>query len=143
MRQHHALWRKQAGATKGMETYVNPSDTQISQLRSLDLHGPIVMLNLLKFKPNGGERTYRDYMEKANSLLSDAGAQVTYMGRTLSTVIGGEDWDSIILVEYPSLGAFLTMWSSPEYPRDVRSDALEDSRLICTQPTGRFRQRDT
>lgn len=125
-----------------METYIDPSDAKISELRSLALDGPVVMLNLLRFKPDDGERKYREYAEKASPLLSAAGAKVTYMGHPRSTVIGREEWDLIILVEYPSLNAFLTMWSSSDYPRGVRSDALEDSRLICTQPTARIGQRN-
>jgi uncharacterized protein (DUF1330 family) len=50
-------------------------------------------------------------------------------------VIGGEsdDWDAVILVEYPSRAAFLDMTSSSDY-REVskdRSGALIDSRLIA------------
>lgn len=50
-------------------------------------------------------------------------------------MIGGDDddWDAVILVEYPSRRAFMEMTSSPKY-QDVSKDrtaGLADSRLIA------------
>jgi uncharacterized protein (DUF1330 family) len=50
-------------------------------------------------------------------------------------VIGNDadDWDAVILVEYPSRKAFLEMTSSPQY-REVSKDrtaGLADSRLVA------------
>jgi hypothetical protein len=49
-----------------------------------------------------------------------------------ATFIGGDEWDEALLVEYPSKQAFLDMTSAPDYPADIREDALTDSRLYCT-----------
>ncbi len=115
------------------DTYIHPSPEQIDALRKLDLDGPLVMLNLLKFNPDGGAEAYARYGEQAAPFLQKAGAKVRYLGDVAATVIGGEDWDEIILVEYPSTAAFFEMTGNPDYPGDVRAGALLDSRLYCTQ----------
>lgn len=49
------------------------------------------------------------------------------------TVIGDDDWDKVIIAEYPSIDAFLEMQRDTTYQAAVpyRTDALEDSRLIA------------
>ncbi len=119
------------------ETYINPSAEQISALRNMHLDGPITMLNLLRFAPNGGAEAYARYGAAAAPFLQSAGATIRYLGDVAGTVIGGEQWDEIILVEYPSLQAFFEMTGNPDYPSDIRTGALADSRLYCTQESSR------
>jgi len=47
-----------------------------------------------------------------------------------------EQWDEVLLVEYPSKDAFLAMLKSPGYQAITfhRTAALEDARLIVTVP---------
>ena len=93
------------------QTYIAPSPEHINHLRGMDLTGPVVMVNLLRFKPDGGREAYAK---------------------------GGDDaWDEIILVEYPSVQAFFEMTGHLDYPGDIRADALIDSRLYCTQAQSR------
>lgn len=120
------------------ETYINPSRQQIEAFAKMDLDGPLVMLNLLKFNPDGGAETYARYGQAAAPFLQAAGATVRYLGNVAATVIGGDEhWDEIILVEYPSRAAFFEMTQNPDYPSDVRGDALLDSRLYCTREVPR------
>ena len=114
-------------------TYITPSADQIKHLRTLNPHGPVVMLNLLRFNPNGGRETYAAYGQAAAPFLQQSGAQMRYLGDVAATVIGGEEWDEIILVEYPTIQAFFEMTGNPDYPSDTRAGALADSRLYCTQ----------
>lgn len=65
--------------------------------------------------------------------LMKSGATIRYLGDVAATAIGGEDWDEIVLVEYPTLRAFFEMTSDPEYPSEIRAGSLADSRLYCTQ----------
>jgi len=118
------------------DTYINPSPEQIAALREMTLDGPVVMLNLLRFAGEKGRDEYRRYGEKAAPFLQQAGATIRYLGNVEATVIGAEEWDEIILVEYPSTSAFFEMTGNPDYPSDVRAGALADSRLYCTQPAG-------
>lgn len=117
------------------ETYIHPSPEQIAAIRDMDLDGPLVMLNLLRFAPNGGAEAYALYGAAAAPFLQRCGAKVRYAGDVAATVIGGDHWDEIILVEYPSKQAFFDMTGDPEYPSQMRAGALADSRLYCTQET--------
>jgi uncharacterized protein (DUF1330 family) len=123
---------------------IGPTKEQIQALVESPLETPVVMLNLLRFadRANGdaggkesGQDSYARYGERMRSMLEQTGARVLWHGRADSVVIGddADDWDAVILVEYPSRKAFLDMTSSPQY-RQVskdRSAGLADSRLIA------------
>lgn len=115
------------------DTHLTPDPGKIAALLDLPLEGPVVMLNLLKFRPNGGAEEYARYANLAQPFLQKAGASLRYLGDVAITLIGGEEWDEAVLVEYPSRQAFLEMTGDPGYPSDVRRDAIEDSRLYCMQ----------
>lgn len=115
------------------DTYLTPDPEQIKALLDLPLEGPVVMLNLLKFRPDGGAEEYSHYANRARPFLDQAGATLRYLGDVAGTVIGGEEWDEAILIEYPSKQAFLDMTGDPDYPSDVRRDSIVDSRLYCMQ----------
>jgi len=116
---------------------IMPTLDQFKQLMSQDYKGPIVMVNLLKFKPDGGAESYRKYFEATSALF--AGKLITrivYRGDGLMPVIGDEEWDEIALYEYPSIDAFIEMNRTKAYQDAVhyRTEALLDSRLYCTVP---------
>lgn len=118
--------------------FIEPEAEQIRELLESTLTGPVVMLNLLKFLPDGGLAAYLHYGEGVRPLLERAGARILWQGSGDSVVIGDREadaWDAVVLVEYPSRRAFLEMVSSPEYEAiaERRTRALADSRLIaCT-----------
>jgi len=118
------------------DTYISPSPEQMAAMRNMKLDGPVFMLNLLRFAGEQGRAEYERYGQAAAPFLGETGASVRYLGNVAATVIGGEEWDEVILVEYPSLDAFFKMTGNPDYPSDIRAGALEDSRLYCTQPAG-------
>ena len=115
------------------DTYLTPDPDQINALLELPLEGPVVMLNLLKFRPDGGAEEYAEYGRLARPFLDKAGASLRYLGDVAVTLIGGEEWDEAILVQYPSKQAFLDMTGDPDYPSEVRRNAVVDSRLYCMQ----------
>lgn len=117
--------------------FILPTEEQFKQLMSQDYKGPIVMVNLLKFKPEGGAESYRKYYEATKELM--LGKSITrniYRGSGLMAVIGEEEWDEIALYEYPSIEAFIEMNRDKRYQAVVhyRTEALLDSRLYCTVP---------
>ncbi len=116
-------------------THVEGTKEQFVAFMKSGIEGPIHMLNLLKFKPDGGQETYQRYSEHTRPLLEKRGGSVKYTYQPKATVIGGEEWDAIAIVEYPSHAAFIDMVTSDEYQTNVhlRHEALEDSRLICMQ----------
>ncbi|MCH7958979.1 MAG: DUF1330 domain-containing protein [Candidatus Hydrogenedentes bacterium] len=116
-------------------SHIDPAAEQLKAFQSMPCDGPIVMINLLKFKSDGGRELYAKYGENTMPLLAERGGRVLYQGKGRMTIIGEEDWDTVILVEYPSRDAFFDMVTSDAYQTHVhyRTEALEDSRLICTQ----------
>lgn len=115
------------------ESFINPSPDNIAALREMQLEGPVVMLNLLRFRPDGGAEQYERYAAAAIPFLARAGAELRYLGDGAATVIGADHWDEVLLVEYPDIQAFFDMTSDPEYPSNLRAEGLLDSRLYCTQ----------
>lgn len=117
--------------------FIMPTEDQFKQLMSQEYKGPIVMVNLLKFKPDGGAESYKKYYEGTKELMmGKAITRAVYRGDGLMTVIGGEECDQIALYEYPSIETFIDMNRNKEYQALVhyRTEALLDSRLYCTIP---------
>ena len=115
------------------ESFINPSADDIAALRAMDPVGPVVMVNLLRFRPDGGAEQYERYAAAATPFLAKAGATLRYLGDGVATVIGADHWDEVLLVEYPDIQAFFDMTSDPEYPSELRAEGLLDSRLYGTQ----------
>ncbi len=125
---------------------LKPTGDQIKELVASDLQGPVVMLNLLKYAKRAtggaaasgitGEESYAKYGDEVRAKLAAVGARLIWRGRADSVVIGGDadDWDEVLLVEYPSRQAFLQMVSQKDYEKTAehRTNALADSRLIAT-----------
>ena len=117
--------------------FIMPTEDQFKRIMDEDYKGPIVMVNLLKFKPDGGAESYRKYYEGTKELMmGKAITRAVYRGDGLMTVIGEEEWDEIALYEYPSIETFIEMNRNKEYQALVpyRTEALIDSRLYCTIP---------
>lgn len=93
---------------------VSPSPEQLQQFLALPVDGPVVMLNLLKFKP-GGQAEYLKYGAAVQPLLAENGARMIFSGRAEFCLIGHADWDMVALVEYPSRQALITMTTSEAY----------------------------
>ena len=115
--------------------FINPTRDQFKQLMALPDRGPIVMVNLLKFKEEGGIESYARYERIASRFVQELGGRMIYRGEYLMPVIGDDAWDEILIVEYPSIAAFIEMQRNKEYQAAVpfRTEALVDSRLYLTK----------
>jgi uncharacterized protein (DUF1330 family) len=122
---------------------INPTSQQMKELTELADTGPIVMVNLLKFRETAattnesGEKAYTRYMINVAPMLEKAGGRLLWMGSVKQVFIGADtdQWDRVMLVEYPSRQAFLDMISAPEY-QEVHKDreaGLETSALLMTK----------
>jgi uncharacterized protein (DUF1330 family) len=91
-------------------------------------HGPMVMVNLLKFKdratyPDGrdpdlsGRDAYNRYGAAVVACLAAVGGHVVYSGPVTGALLGDveEMWDAVALAWYPSPQAMLQMVAMPEY----------------------------
>jgi uncharacterized protein (DUF1330 family) len=93
--------------------------------------GPVYMLNLLEFLPDGGAERYGEYGRAVAPLLEGVGGRPVFAGRPAESLIGEGRWDLVIVVEYPTRQAFLDMVSSSDYQAisHLRSEALARSEL--------------
>jgi uncharacterized protein (DUF1330 family) len=92
-----------------------PTPEQMQAFLRLPDSGPIVMVNLLKFKPNGGEAEYAKYAAAVEPILKKLGAKILFAGKAQFCLIGHADWDMVALVEYPRKKVLFQMAMSPEY----------------------------
>ncbi len=99
---------------------------------------PVVMLNLLRFLPEGGETGYEAYLRHFRSHAERVGATVLYYGRGGSALVAedGQAWDAVLLVSYPSRRVFSEMVRDPEYQQGshLRTESLVEAVLQPTTP---------
>lgn len=93
--------------------------------------GPVTMLNLLAFEPDGGRERYAEYGAAVLPLVAGVGGRVVFQGPAAPALLGGDSWDLVVLVEYPTRGAFLEMIQSPRYREiaHLRTEALSRGEL--------------
>ncbi len=110
----------------------------LSELTARAGEGPVMMLNLLDFKPGGGRERYAEYAAAVAPLLERAGGRIVTAGTGSAALIGPSKWDVVAVVEYPTRQAFLEMVGSPEYAAiaHLRAEALERSELHPLDPAG-------
>ncbi|MFJ2196450.1 DUF1330 domain-containing protein [Streptomyces violaceusniger] len=104
-----------------------------------DPGGPVVMLNLLRYRPDGGRESYQRYAEALGPEINARyGLRVEYLGDGGRALIAedGQAWDAVLLVRYPSRQAFADMIRDPDYQAAsrFRSEALVESVLQPTVP---------
>jgi uncharacterized protein (DUF1330 family) len=116
---------------------ITPNVDQFQALATAPDTGPVVMLNLLKFK-EGGEDAYVRYGETAMRMVEERGGKVLWLGRAEQVLVGdpAEDWDMVGLVQYPSRAAFIEMVSTPEYleAHAQRDAGLERTVVLACSP---------
>ncbi len=119
-----------------MSSYFEATDEQIEQLKSMDYDGPLIMLNLLNFKPHVGKEEYATYVSEATAFLNAQGADVMFVGFGHGTFIGPIDdtWDEMLCARYPNKEHFLSIIGRDDYPGNDRVKALVDSRIYVMEP---------
>ncbi|MDE1149795.1 MAG: DUF1330 domain-containing protein [Azospirillaceae bacterium] len=77
----------------------------------------VVMLNLIRFAPDGGRDRYLEYLGMAKPILARFGAKILFGGDGLPALTEGREqgWDTAVLVQYPRRSAFKDMVADPEY----------------------------
>ena len=110
-----------------VENRVYPEGAQIAALQAPGPEGPIVMVNLLKFRERAqyadgsepelsGREAYLRYAVAVETLVRGVGGRVLYAGEVTFLMLGQVEslWDEIALAEYPNRAALLQMAMSPE-----------------------------
>ncbi len=126
-----------------MSEHIDPTRAQFAAFQAIDRHGPIQMLNLVRFRaqatyPDGrqatGQDAYRAYAKASGPVFARVGGRQVWLGRFEHMLIGPaeERWDAVFIAEYPNAAAFVEMVRDPAYREAVkhRQAAVEDSRLI-------------
>jgi uncharacterized protein (DUF1330 family) len=130
-------------------TYLEVSPEQGAAFFGTPDQGPVVMLNLLRFRdradyahapglePVGGatgREAYARYMHEMTPLLEASGGEVLFSGTAARFLIGPQDeaWDHVLLVRQASKASFLAFASDPQAQAITahRTAAICDSRLL-------------
>jgi hypothetical protein len=128
---------------------VVPTPAQMQAMVEKGPEGPIVMVNLLKYRNRAayeadraeakenlsGREAYQRYGMTAFKHVSARGGGIAWMGPQQLVFIGGteQEWDDIVCVRYPSRQKFLEMVSDPDYLAATyhRDAGLERTALLC------------
>ena len=129
-------------ATPSIALY--PTAEQIQALGASADDGPVVMVNLLRFKraadgPDAGvsgEEAYRRYADRMVPFVQSKGGRVIFSGRIDGQVIGGDAdaFHMVAVVEYPSRKAFVAIATDP-FVQEIgahRAAGLEGQWLLAT-----------
>jgi uncharacterized protein (DUF1330 family) len=127
-----------------------PTPKQIQAMAETGPEGPMVMVNLLKYRAKAayadghkeaaeglsGRAAYQRYGMVAMQHVMKRGGSVVWGGPQKFVMVGeeaGNDWDDIVCVRYPSREAFLAMTQDPDYlaAHYHREAGLERTVLIC------------
>ena len=87
----------------------------LAALAEAGVEGPVVVVDLVKFKPDGAAR-YAIYDEIAEAKLKDLGGEVIFRGVAANVPpLPSDEWDRVTFRKYPSMQAVMDMGSSKEY----------------------------
>lgn len=109
------------------------------------------MVNLLRFKREAddshegrsGQQAYMRYGSAMREFVESKGGRFIWAGRVDLQVIGeegGEGFDVVALMKYPSRKAFLEMANDPDVAKDIgrhRAAGLESQWLLATTEISR------
>jgi uncharacterized protein (DUF1330 family) len=131
------------------ERYLDVSQQAGAAFFSRGVEGPVVMLNLLRFRdvadysaapelapatPISGREAFDRYIAHTDPFLRDAGGELLFLGDGGPFLIGPPDerWDLVMLVRQRSTQDFLAFARDEAYLAGLghRTAALEDSRLL-------------
>ena len=125
---------------------VYPTREQLQDLLAGPADQPVVMLNLLRFKPEAtapdagvsGREAYARYGDRMRAIVERRGGRILWTGRVDAQVIGDSaDFHAAALVEYPSRKVFVEIATSPEVAAIGvhRAAGLEGQWLLATTTT--------
>lgn len=136
--------------------YLEATQQSAIKLLSRRLVGPVVNLNLLRFRDVAdysaspelapetaisGAEAYRLYEEATLPIVSRHGGAILFSGNAGSYFIGPKDeqWDYVLLVRQASVESFFAMAQDPDNMRTLghRMAAVADSRLLVIDPDPR------
>ena len=120
-----------------------PDEATLDALRRAP-EGPVVMLNLLKFREPEGREAYKRYGAIAATPVRESQGRIIFAGAAGPVLTGSEvAWDEMIVVRFPSAAHFLRMVQSETYAKEaapVRAEALEATLWVAAYPYPDFEE---
>lgn len=129
--------------------HLDPTDAGVHALLGRAIEGPVVMLNLLRFRevadysdfpslrpatPISGRAAYDRYVAHTRPFLEATGGSVVMIAEGGSYFVGPDDerWDLVLLVRQNSVADFFSFATNADYLAGVghRTAAVEDTRLL-------------
>ena len=116
----------------------------INGLKELEHQGPIVMVNLMRFREHSldghgsGWDAYLRYSALTVPMIKARGGTLLWTGSAKAVALGRQDgnqWDYVALVYYPSVAAFVDMMTSADYENlsdPHRRDGCTEHVIIAT-----------
>jgi len=111
-----------------VENRLQPTREQVAAFLQRGQDGPIVMVNLLKFRARAayedgrpteltGEQAYRLYAAGMKKLLEARGGRFVFSGTVRNLLLGEVEslWDVVGLAAYPSPAVMIEIATSPEF----------------------------
>jgi uncharacterized protein (DUF1330 family) len=119
-----------------------PDAATLERLRNDSPAGPVVMLNLLKYREPGGREAFGRYGAITAELIAKGEGQLIYGGTAGPALTGSDvEWDDVLIVRFPSAAHFLSMVESDSYQNEaapIRAEALEATVWLTTYPMQGF-----
>ena len=91
---------------------------QLAAIAADSSGGPVVMLNLVKYRQPDGRDEYLAYSRGFIPLLKRCGGTILWAGDVTGVALGddaADDWDYAVLVQYPDRQAFVDVMTSDDY----------------------------
>ncbi len=113
-----------------------PTPAELAARRDQVGPGPVVLVNLIRFREPGGATRFDDYTALSAPLMAAAGATVEFLAAG-GPDLSGDGWDFVAHIRFPSIDACIEMIGSAIYQNDagrIREEALERTIWMVTQP---------
>lgn len=129
--------------------HIEPTMEAGRALMMRGITGPVVMLNLLRFRdvadyslapelappePISGADAFQRYIDHTLPHLSASGGEMMFVGRGGAWFIGPDDerWNMAMLIRQHSMASFMAFASNEAYLKGIghRTAAVEDARLL-------------
>lgn len=121
---------------------IQPTADQFRGLRDDPHDGPIVQVNLLKFRvkaaygpdepEHGGDESgsvaYGRYAAAFETAAAEVGGECLLYGHTERYFIGNGDWDAVLVNRFPNRAAFIQTLNHPDYADMSRH---REAGLLC------------
>ena len=104
---------------EGCLARVNPSKASLQQLSQQPDDSPVIMLNLLRFRPRGDATIYSMYGKEAAPEVEKVSSFVGYYGKVITDLdpaLGFDaSYDAVVMPVYHRRGSYLTLQQSSIY----------------------------